>query len=343
MSLYAISLKALQGQDWTLVGSGFKVATYYSGLIDAGWGVASVVLPKSEIYPALSSGVIDYVVVSGTADRDELIELLESLDTVSYELHPDGSLTAFEYSKIVGDALDNRLSGTDAADVIFGLGGDDRLKGFAGDDELNGAKGVDLLIGGNGNDILSGGVGNDELRGNGGWDTLIGGTGNDLLLGAGGIDTLTGGRGRDVLKGGAGTDTLSGNKGADVLKGGGGGDVLNGGGGNDKLYGGSDMQRDLLNGGAGDDFVQGSNMDSLSGGGGADVFQFVNLQPGYTVDVLDFVQGDDLLDMSRTSAIDFADLMIVQGHGGTVITIDNTMAIFLALNSNDLTADDFLF
>lgn len=98
-----------------------------------------------------------------------------------------------------GNALDNRLSGSD---------GNDKLYGHAGDDMLTGGGGDDMLWGGSGDDILRGDAGNDTLYGEAGNDRLYGGGGDDVMYGGGGINTFEGGAGRDRLFGGGRADTF---------------------------------------------------------------------------------------------------------------------------------------
>jgi Ca2+-binding RTX toxin-like protein len=80
-----------------------------------------------------------------------------------------------------GNAGNNSFTGNDAANELYGLGGDDRFF----------ARG--------GNDYLSGGDGNDDLYGQ---------TGNDRLFGGDGIDLLNGGSGADTFVFSAGHDTV---------------------------------------------------------------------------------------------------------------------------------------
>lgn len=63
--------------------------------------------------------------------------------------------------KIIGNALDNTISGGSGNDKLYGGNGDDSILGGAGKDELYGQAGDDTLYGGAGNDTLSGGSGND--------------------------------------------------------------------------------------------------------------------------------------------------------------------------------------
>lgn len=109
------------------------------------------------------------IVQSATAN----LPLQPFLDNM-YSRNPS-STRAFNY--LMGG--DDTLSGSAAADRMYGLGGNDRLSG---------AGGKDVLAGGGGNDGLDGGAGNDRLSGQAGDDTLHGGAGADLLTGGTGAD-----------------------------------------------------------------------------------------------------------------------------------------------------------
>lgn len=164
-------------------------------------------------------------------------------------------------------------------------------------DKLLGSRQIDIINGFSGRDKLIGRGGNDRLNGDGGDDTLLGNGGDDKLFGGNGRDTLNGGTGDDLLDGGIGNDRLFGKGGNDSLIGGKGQDTLDGGTGDD-----------LIDGGAGD--------DRLFGGGGADSFV---LRAGDGLDtIFSFRVGIDefLLD-----EINFTDLSITQGSGGTVISL----------------------
>jgi Tol biopolymer transport system component len=95
--------------------------------------------------------------------------------------------------RIVGTEGDDVLKGTQLADVIVGLGGDDRLTAvpsyFVGD-TLEGDAGDDALLGSVESDTLEGGAGADVLRGGPGPDLLDGGSGRDNLHGDGGRDLI---------------------------------------------------------------------------------------------------------------------------------------------------------
>ena len=62
-----------------------------------------------------------------------------------------------------GNALANRLTGGNGADILNGLAGNDTLIGGAGNDKLLGGEGDDSLTGGDGNDTITGGSGADTI------------------------------------------------------------------------------------------------------------------------------------------------------------------------------------
>lgn len=167
-------------------------------------------------------------------------------------------------------------TGGPQADILLGNSLNNVLTGLGGADMLSGRDGSDLLIGGSGDDTLRGGAGNDTFKfdahsplgadtvdeSEGGFDTLnLGGTTSDVAVdlsnpaaqAVNGSLTLTLGA-SDVMEGvigGFGNDTLVGNGLANSLAGGPGDDSLTGGVANDTLVGGGG--NDTLAGEAGDD------------------------------------------------------------------------------------------
>jgi Ca2+-binding RTX toxin-like protein len=178
---------------------------------------------------------------------------------------------------LIGNALDNMLSGSS---------GNDRLSGGSGDDRLDGSTGFDTLLGGKGNDtfvvtqaetliIEKAGEGNDTvevqslsyslvatqnvenvygflaygqtLSGNDANNTISvalllspsWSSDSNYLFGLGGDDRISGNELHDELHGGTGDDTLTGARGNDILNGGLGNDDLNGGMGDDTMTGGA--------------------------------------------------------------------------------------------------------
>lgn len=93
------------------------------------------------------------------------------------------------YNGITGGPTDDTLTGTNLADLIFGL---------AGDDIISGEKGDDCILGGDGEDIIFGNEGEDSISGNNGNDIIKGGSGNDNLHGNEGTDIIDGGDDHDT-------------------------------------------------------------------------------------------------------------------------------------------------
>ncbi|OWJ56629.1 calcium-binding protein [Inquilinus limosus] len=154
----------------------------------------------------------------------------------------------------VGNALDNRITGSAGGNQLYGLAGNDVLSGGAGNDKLFGADGIDYLYGGAGNDELVGGVGTDLMDGGKGDDIYEVDSAGDRVveLVAEGIDsvrawvsyrlgtyvenlTLLGTDDLDGI-GNARNNIITGNAGNNVLDGGEGADILAGGQGNDVYY-----------------------------------------------------------------------------------------------------------
>jgi Tol biopolymer transport system component len=105
--------------------------------------------------------------------------------------------------RIFGTEGPDVLTGTPLADVILGLGGNDRLTAvpqvFSGD-TLEGGTGDDVLVGSVESDTLDGGAGNDLLIGGASGDLLVGGPGRDDIRGEGGRDLIEARDGeRDVV------------------------------------------------------------------------------------------------------------------------------------------------
>jgi FG-GAP repeat/RTX calcium-binding nonapeptide repeat (4 copies) len=126
-------------------------------------------------------------------------------------------------ARVIGNASNNTLFGTNLNDTMQGLDGNDHLFGLNGNDSLDGGNGEDFLDAGSGNDTLLGNTGNDQLFAGLGNDSVDGGSGKDLLYGGVGNDTLSGGSGEDTLQGSNSTtalgeiDVLTGGDGADTF------------------------------------------------------------------------------------------------------------------------------
>lgn len=209
--------------------------------------------------------------------------------------------------------LDDIVTGSFGADVMFGLDDDDDMVGRSGDDQMFGGDGEDLISGNRGNDMLYGGRDADYLFGRKHDDFLQGGKGGDILHGGGGVDTAdyslssrvninleertaSGGQAKndilidiENLIGGVKSDTLIGDMENNTLHGGEGNDTLGGRDGADVLYG--EVGQDTLNGNGGNDELYGGAWaDLLNGGGGNDL-----LEGGGGDDKLSGRDGDDTL------------------------------------------------
>lgn len=99
----------------------------------------------------------------------------------------------------------------------------------------------------------------------------------------GGDDTTYGSRGSDRLNGNGGKDTLFGNDGSDTLIGGVGSDNLSGGEGNDSLLGSSSYGVN-----------KSTEIDTLAGGAGADVFWLTATSEGGHYHLYDRFGNQDL-------------------------------------------------
>lgn len=218
-------------------------------------------------------------------------------DNVEKILLGEDVLAAFSNgsgTQIIGNSLDNTLSGDVGQDRLLGKDGDDQLFGDAGNDYLDAGSGANLVEGGDGDDTIIAGAGDDELFGDNGDDLIRAGSGANYVEGGAGNDVIHGGNAAtdwdadnpqyDTLIGDAGDDAIYGYAGDDELDGGDGDDVLDGGEGWDYLFGeaGNDI---LLGGGGGDYFFAGVGNDLIVGDGTAslaDIGAFVSSSsPGY--------------------------------------------------------------
>jgi len=229
---------------------------------------------------------------------------------------------------LTGSDSNDTISGLDGNDTLVGGAGDDSLDGGAGNDSIISGPGLDMLIGGDGNDTLDGTSNNPNGPGLAlEADTLSGGLGDDTYIvdasdviqpDPGGVDTVvafdtdwTLGSGLENLTLtqtgiGSGLQNGTGNELNNLIQanlefggnlhGLGGNDTLLGGqkasgelfgdDGNDVLMSRSSAHGQVMNGGAGN--------DTLTGGGGIDVFVF-DVHPGtVNADVITNFASDDI-------------------------------------------------
>ncbi|WP_163851120.1 VCBS domain-containing protein, partial [Pseudooceanicola aestuarii] len=178
----------------------------------------------TETSPILSNDGLSYTLdlaqIQGIADLLGEANLFTTQATFDFD--GDASDNANRVTLTAGEsvskrdvAVDTDLSaghdlylGSDLADDIRGLSGDDVLLGYDGDD---------LLSGGAGNDTILSGAGNDTVIGGAGTDRIETGSGDDLIR----LDALgdLDGPGIEVLDAGAGYDVLHAMYGGDVASG----------------------------------------------------------------------------------------------------------------------------
>lgn len=165
------------------------------------------------------------------------------------------SLAEGEFENAEAGSGDDKIWGSDAANVIKLGAGNDFAQGFGGNDTMIGGDGADSLQGGDGNDTIeidqfdtwfsgdagtdllaftgagslvydltqgefenvNAGGGDDEIWGTAGANVIHLNAGDDVAFGYGGNDTITGGAGHDFLVGGEGNDTLTGGEGPDMF------------------------------------------------------------------------------------------------------------------------------
>ena len=167
----------------------------------------------------LNGGTIS--VTNGTFDESELtvsgtgtvnVAAANAGDAVTNELTNDNldptALGNVNFN-LRGDLNDE--TGVDLDDVITGSSAAENIFGFEGDDTITANDGDDVIEPGAGDDVVDAGDGNDEIfdgPGENGDDRIDGGAGNDFIRGRGGDDTLIGGSGADRILGDDGDDLI---------------------------------------------------------------------------------------------------------------------------------------
>ncbi len=146
--------------------------------------------------------------------------------------------------------------------------------------------------------------------------TIVGGALNDTITAGAGDANILAGKGDDLIEGGIGDDTLQGGDGKDTINGGIGADLILGGAGNDLIRGG-------LPGMGADGEPMG---DTLQGGAGEDIFEFVKSEfdSGAVDEILDF-QADGFADLIRIVGVGDGNVSYNPETG--IISIDGQEAI----------------
>ena len=234
-------------------------------------------------------------------NNDDLLTGDIGNDTIS-GLGGDDTLSGLDgEDRIFGGTGHDLITGGNNDDSIRGGAGGDRIFGGDGDDSVAGDRGNDIIFGETGDDFLAGNSGDDQISGGDGDDSLTGDRGDDQIMGEDGDDSLLGGSGNDLIQGNIGEDLINGDRGADEIFGNNGNDLLSGGAGDDTLTGGNDNDR--LDGGNRNDLLIGvdlvnsdsdfgiGELDTLTGGGGSDIFVLADTDNVFYDDKNDFTLG----------------------------------------------------
>lgn len=307
-----------------------------------GWVLINDAYPPGVSFKASD---VKYIVVKG-GPGDNVIDL-SNVGPADFTIAEAVSVEGFGGNdRITGSQIWNNLYGGDGNDIVYGGNQGDILNGGSGDDIIYGGSGEDTISGDTGDDFLYGGEGDDTLIGHDGSDNIYGENGNDYIHGHAGNDILDGGQGNDKISGDegndeidgkSGNDTIYGDDGDDLIWGGEDNDNLSGGDGHDKLFGGEgkdflegDNGDDILNGENGQDYCIGNDGDDrLLGGEGDDRFSGgpgndeIIGGPGNdyifeepgSIDVLSDSTGVDTLDFSLAASAISIDLDLDVGQG----------------------------
>lgn len=245
---------ALEGSDITFTGSDGQLVFGATGLAD------------------LNSAGDDQSVAYGFAGDD--IITANGANTGSWVVDGGAGNDAIDFSA---------QTDTTTGHYLFGGAGDDTITGSAGNDHIYGNALTSVAGAADGNDIITLGNGNNYVNGNAGDDTIHGGAGSNRIYGGAGNDIV------DVT--GVGSNHVNGNKGDDTinaatatgnndLHGGAGNDVITSGTGHDTLSGDLGDDHLIVSGGAAD-----HHLTVLTGGDGADTFDFSAAGAGTAVDI----------------------------------------------------------
>ncbi len=160
--------------------------------------ISKFVVSADSSNSAYLANAVNQLIAKGNIDAvDAIVGRLSSMSP-EFVNAISSQLTAAGITLGTTDANGQTINGTNAADKILALAGNDVVYGNSGDDLIFGDAGDDGLYGGNGNDTLHGDIGNDRLSGEAGADIMHGGDGNDILDGGTNTDTMYGGNGNDT-------------------------------------------------------------------------------------------------------------------------------------------------
>lgn len=215
---------------------------------------------------------------------------------------------------MIGNVLNNTLTGGQGADVLYGLAGDD------------------TLIGGQDNDLMIDGLGDTTAQGGSGADAVVALSGNGNLDGGSGDDIIIGGIDGDYLSGGAGNDKIRGEGGRGLMFG---DDVIFGGDGDDLLMGGRGADQFVFRPSDGNDVIGSFDVGDISTASWRDIDPVS----------ADFVVGVDTIKLTGFSGINASNVMNVvsDGDDGAVFSAQATTITLFGISADMLTSDVFVF
>ncbi|MFC5483168.1 calcium-binding protein [Microvirga aerilata] len=166
-------LTGSMGNDTLDGGSGYDVADYLGGRHD-------YMISKN------ADGTVNVTDVWAN-DGDDGIDLISGIEALHFR---DGLVTLDSLVPVTQSPNPQPPTPqppvvaptTSGSDMILGLDAAEKLYGGGGNDQVSGGAGNDWVYGGIGNDQVSGGIGNDRLYGDAGKDQLTGGAGKDYFV-----------------------------------------------------------------------------------------------------------------------------------------------------------------
>lgn len=311
-----LHLDLIDGAQGVTIGAGGDFAGFevFAGTLTSHNDVVTMEVPRALTHDpfeptALDAGAGDDLLVLNLAKAGAMgvagVVLEEGLLSLTFENGDTLTYWLENFERV-------QVTGSDLADSLSGLIGQDTIDGRGGDDSLFG--------GGGGFSTLSGGAGDDQLSvgavgAPGGYNLLQGNAGNDSLYLAGNANLAYGGGGDDDLQGGGEGSELHGDAGSDSLY------------SNGHLFGGSGDDRLEAAGGA-TALEGGAGRDTLWASDGADQFVFA----GDTQSHRDVLYGYDFADdaVFISGGVAFEDLvftvkgtdLLVEWDMGSLFIVD---------------------
>ena len=235
------------------------------------------------------------------------------------------------YNGNLSSLIENAIGGG-FRDLIIGNVLDNTLTGGNGEDGLYGLAGNDTLIGGRDNDLIIDGLGHTTATGGAGDDVVVALSGNGNLQGNGSNDVIIGGIGADNLSGGVGNDKIRGEGGRGLMFG---DDVIIGGRDDDLLMGGRGADQFVFRPDDGNDVIAGFLVGDITTAASRDI------DPSS----VDFTVGVDTIKLSGFRDIDASNVMdfVTDGAQGAVFSAENTTVTVFGVSATTLSADDFVF